>query len=155
MNAQKGFTLIELMIVIAIIGILAAIAIPAYQDYIAKSQASEAFTLADGLKTSIATNRQTGTCFADNGKTASTTAGTDNIVGKYGTAVITSAGANGAPPCGIQYTFKSTGVSDKLTGGILALDVSDNGVLSKSATATSKPVDNKYLPEAVKSQSGT
>lgn len=50
MNAQKGFTLIELMIVVAIIGILAAIAIPAYQDYIARSQVSEAMELASGLK---------------------------------------------------------------------------------------------------------
>ena len=48
---QRGFTLIELMIVVAIIGILAAIAIPQYNDYTAKSQASECFALLDGLKT--------------------------------------------------------------------------------------------------------
>ena len=53
MNAQKGFTLIELMIVVAIIGILAAIAIPAYQSYTAKSQATEAINLLGGLKTAI------------------------------------------------------------------------------------------------------
>ena len=152
-NIQKGFTLIELMIVIAIIGILAAIAIPSYQDYIARAQVSEAFTLADGLKTSIATNRQTGKCFADVGTTASVgtaaAPGVDAIYGKYGTAVIGS-GAAGVPPCTITYTFKTAGVSDKLTGGIITLNVSDNGVLSKSATATTKPVDNKYLPEAIK-----
>ena len=53
MNAQKGFTLIELMIVVAIIGILAAIAIPAYQNYIARSQATEAINLLGGLKTRV------------------------------------------------------------------------------------------------------
>src|SRR5580698_3494351 len=50
---QKGFTLIELMIVIAIIGILAAIAIPAYQNYIIRSQVTEGLSLADSWKTAV------------------------------------------------------------------------------------------------------
>lgn len=50
---QQGFTLIELMIVVAIIGILAAVAIPAYQDYTAKAQAAEMYSLMAGLKTPL------------------------------------------------------------------------------------------------------
>ncbi|CAI8832865.1 pilin [Methylocaldum szegediense] len=54
MRQQGGFTLIELMIVVAIIGILAAVAIPAYQDYTARAQVAEALNLADGLKATVA-----------------------------------------------------------------------------------------------------
>ncbi|MGI3129824.1 pilin [Halopseudomonas pachastrellae] len=54
MKAQKGFTLIELMIVVAIIGILAAIALPAYQDYTGRAQASEALTATAGIRSDIA-----------------------------------------------------------------------------------------------------
>ena len=71
-KVQQGFTLIELMIVIAIIGILAAIAIPAYQNYTIRSQVTEGLSLADGWKTSISEY------YAQNGSfpaTSSTTGG--------------------------------------------------------------------------------
>ncbi len=59
-NLQKGFTLIELMIVIAIIGILAALALPAYQDYTARAQAAEALKVSTGLKVDIDNAYQAG-----------------------------------------------------------------------------------------------
>ncbi len=59
-QVQKGFTLIELMIVVAIVGILAAIAIPAYQDYIIRSRVSEALGAADAAKTLVSENAMNG-----------------------------------------------------------------------------------------------
>src|SRR5579871_6623347 len=87
-HVQKGFTLIELMIVIAIIGILAAIAIPAYQNYTIRSQVTEGLTLADGWKTAIAEY------YANTGNwpTVANLTGLQNSVGKYERTVTVAAG---------------------------------------------------------------
>lgn len=117
-TVQKGFTLIELMIVIAIIGILAAIAIPAYQNYTIRSQVTEGLSLADGWKTSISEY------YAQNGKlplganatpTANQIAITGVSQGKYVSNVTVVAGGQ------IQATYSGPQVNAKLKGLVLSL----------------------------------
>ena len=87
---NSGFTLIELMIVVVIIGILAAVGIPQYQNYVARSQAAEGFSLAGGLKTALAEYHDTHGVFPDSTTDAHTAIGIEpagNIIGKYITGV--------------------------------------------------------------------
>lgn len=138
---QKGFTLIELMIVIAVIGVLVAIALPAYQDYIAKSQASEALVLATGLKQTIQANRERNRCTDD--------IVTNNVInGKYGKAEITqSTDGSGNIKCGVKYTFHANGVSDRVVNKVIDLEVGEQGIVARMLTTT---LNDKYLPTAVK-----
>ena len=109
-NIQQGFTLIELMIVVAIIGILAAVAIPAYGDYTARAQAAEAFTLIDGFKTPLTELYTSSANFevGGNGVAGITT-------GKY---VATVGTTDAAHPFSVIATFKAPGAgpSSKIAG---------------------------------------
>ncbi|HFB6249602.1 TPA: pilin [Neisseria gonorrhoeae] len=110
---QKGFTLIELMIVIAIVGILAAVALPAYQDYTARAQVSEAILLAEGQKSAVTEYYlNNGKWPADNG--AAGVASPADIKGKYVKEVKVENGV-------VTAEMKSDGVNKEIKGKRLSL----------------------------------
>ena len=139
---QKGFTLIELMIVVAIIGILAAIAIPAYQDYVARSQVTEAFTLIDGQKTLVAEAcNGIATCTASapttlisNGTYSDLLASAD--VNGVLTATMKNAAPTSTPIRGLTVTMTPT-----LTSGTGSITWLCGGTMHAAAT-------QKYLPKS-------
>ncbi|MDC4402220.1 pilin [Acinetobacter baumannii] len=137
MNAQKGFTLIELMIVVAIIGILAAIAIPAYQDYMTRSKVTELLSAASSCKNSVSEYYQT----KNSAPTDTTAAGCSNNATQYVTSLTV---ANGT------ITVLATSA---VGGGITATDgiklvpnySSADGTVQWACSAVGNMKD-KYLP---------
>ncbi|PTN54851.1 pilin [Stenotrophomonas panacihumi] len=143
MKKQQGFTLIELMIVVAIIAILAAIALPAYQDYLVRSQVSEGLSLTSGAKSAVAET------YANTGEfpESNEAAGLEDkakIKGKYVDSV--EVGGDGA----ITATF-GTGANAKINGKKLVLTPTDNDGSISWTCATGTDVEQKYLPTSCRS----
>jgi type IV pilus assembly protein PilA len=154
-SVQKGFTLIELMIVVAIIGILAAIAIPAYQDYLIRSQVSEGLTMAAAAKAGVSEfYANKGTWPTDNNTAGMGAANT--IEGKYVSQILVSNG-------GIEITYGNEANAANLAGKKVGLTpgASANGDViwkcgtaanpsgwATNATVVATDLAGKYLPSS-------
>ena len=141
MKKQQGFTLIELMIVVAIIGILAAIAIPAYQDYTIRAQVSEGLNLSGGAKAAV-TEYYQDRGVLPKGNTQAGLAAAGEIQGKYVDSVTVT--ALGAINVGYGNSAHAT-----LAPGILVLTPSTTlGIGSVQWICTGNGIANKHLPAA-------
>ncbi|HFB2325302.1 TPA: pilin [Neisseria gonorrhoeae] len=111
---QKGFTLIELMIVIAIVGILAAVALPAYQDYTARAQVSEAILLAEGQKSAVTEYYLNHGKWPKDNTSAGVASPASNIKGKYVESVTVTNGV-------VTAQMKPSGVNNEIKDKRLSL----------------------------------
>jgi type IV pilus assembly protein PilA len=148
-RTQQGFTLIELMIVVAIIGILAAVAIPAYQDYTAKAQASETFIMMDGVKTTIADSMAQDAAAPTCGITAlAAPNATKAVLGKFSDLAVP---ANVAGVCTATVTMHAAGVNGAITGAsVIMTYTAATGLFETSQAITGGTMPAKYLPPAWK-----
>jgi type IV pilus assembly protein PilA len=139
MRNAKGFTLIELMIVVAIIGILAAVAIPAYSDYLRRAKVAEAVGLLAGLKTPaeefMSTRGVTNVpaILSIGGKTG----------GKYSTAI----GEYGTSP---NFTGYSASITDAAVTGAVVLTYNSQDATWDCKSASTGGIESKFLPTSCK-----
>ncbi|EPI7510376.1 pilin [Neisseria gonorrhoeae] len=161
---QKGFTLIELMIVIAIVGILAAVALPAYQDYTARAQVSEAILLAEGQKSAVTEYYLNNGIWPEDNASAGV-ASSSSIKGKYVKEVKVENGV-------VTATMNSSGVNKEIQGKRLSLwgrrengsvkwfcgqpvkrAKAANDAVTADTTGKDKEIDTKHLPSTCRDKS--
>jgi len=138
---MQGFTLIELMIVVAIIAILAAIAISQYQDYVIRSQVSEGSALADGTKTAVAEFYQNKGHFPATNESAGLSAA-NTIKGEYVSEVDVAAdgaGVIGAGYAGAKAHDKLSGVANSAATGLFFSPVTNAGSIEWHCRSTTIP----------------
>ncbi|ENW9947677.1 prepilin-type N-terminal cleavage/methylation domain-containing protein [Neisseria gonorrhoeae] len=165
---QKGFTLIELMIVIAIVGILAAVALPAYQDYTARAQVSEAILLAEGQKSAVTEYYLNHGKWPEDNTSAGVASSATDIKGKYVKEVKVENGV-------VTATMKSDGVNNEIKDKRLSLwakredgsvkwfcgqpvtraaaDTKDDTVTAANDAGNGGKIDTKHLPSTCRDTS--
>lgn len=145
---QKGFTLIELMIVVAIIGILAAVALPAYQDYTVRAKMSEVILAASGMKTSVSEFFQTNARMPQSASIGTTTQSSKYVSTVVYTSTVTDTGiitANIQPA-------STSGLPANATGSIVLTGTgsTSTGVVQWTCAAGATGPVPKYLPASCK-----
>ena len=138
LSRQKGFTLIELMIVVTIIGILAAISIPAYQDYIARAQVAEGPTLLGGLKTRIIE------AIGNDGIVAGCIIPVGAIVSVEYVASI-SATATGTASCALEATYKAVGM---MNDNVAGKKITYTYIAANNAWVCTTDSEDKFSPKS-------
>ncbi|MEX3074067.1 pilin [Vibrio alginolyticus] len=142
---QQGFTLIELMIVVAVIGVLASIAIPQYQKYVAKSEVASALATLTGVKTNVEAFAVENGDFPDGSSTNETTDAL-GVPSSIPSGTISFTPSTSAAAGTIKFAFNSSGVSNLVTSKNFELVRSSNGTWTCQGSSTS-PVTDDLLPK--------
>ena len=142
MNTQRGFTLLETMIVVTIVGTLASLSIPAYQEYIARGQVAEAVQLASAAR-AVATEH-----YALNGQWPEELPEGAAIESARYTAAIALVTEEGSPAATVTATLKEVGVQHDVQGKAIRFTTPDGGA---TWACQAVDIDERFLPQACRS----